>query len=155
MFTLKMSVSDHLSAVSSCQNSALNPSWARTCRYNKTQGDPRRRPRGRRGGARSRCGRWGCPPFPPPPPSVTLWRRLICQKWSCNRVKNWFYQIHYQTMYLHISERAKSFHWNEFSSPGWWEEAICVPPAPARREKREEKAQTSTDCVLEKTASRC
>ena len=42
------------------------------------------------------------------------------------------------------------------SVPGWWEEAICVTPVPARREKREEneKAQTSTDCVLEKTASR-
>lgn len=82
MFTLKMSVSDHLSVVSSCQNSALNPSWARTCRCNKRQGDQRRKPRGRRGGARSRCGRWGCPPCPPPPPSVTLWRCLNCIKYG-------------------------------------------------------------------------
>ena len=155
MFTLKMSVSDHLSAVSSCQNSALNPSWARTCRYNKTQGDPRRRPRGRRGGARSRCGRWGCPPFPPPPPSVTLWRRLIAKNGPVIELKIDSLKFTIRLHNVHISERAKSFHWNEFSSPGWWEEAICVPPAPARREERGEKAQTSTDCVLEKTASRC
>ena len=140
MFTLKMSVSDHLSAVSSCQNSALNPSWARTCRYNKTQGDPRRRPRGRRGGARSRCGRWGCPPFPPPPPSVTLWRRLIAKNGPVIELKIDSIKFTIRLcIYIYLSEPRV---FTEMSSVPLADEkrpSVFLPPR--RGERREERTK--------------
>ena len=137
IFTLKMSVSDHLSAVSSCLRSASNPSWARTCRCNKILEDPRRRLRGRLGGARSRCDRWGCPPCPPPPPSVTPHFPVevaFKPKCFCNRFEN-------NSQFVYISERAKSFHWNEFSSRLMRRGHLCYcGPGEEREERRERKS---------------
>ena len=138
IFTLKMSVSDHLSAVSSCLRSASNPSWARTCRCNKILEDPRRRLRGRLGGARSRCDRWGCPPCPPPPPSVTPHCPVevaFKPKCFCNRFENNSLTI---CIYIWASQEF-SLKWVQFSADEKRPSVLLRSRRGARREKRTKK----------------
>lgn len=136
-----MSVSDHLSAVSSCLSSASNPSWARTCRCNRKLEDPRRRLRGRLGGARSRCDRWGCPPCPPPSPSVTLHctvEMAFKPKWFCNRLEN----KSRNCTYVHTSIWASqefSLKWVQFPADEKRPSVLLRSRRGERREKRTKK----------------